>query len=94
MSEIQSLKGVFSSMMKHYRMNERLKEEEIKLLWEDIVGHYITKYTEKLSVKKGVLYVTIKSPALKSELQYAKTKLLKNLNEKMESNDIKKIHFY
>ena len=93
MSDSKPLKGVFEAMISRYKMKEHFKVEEIKSLWEEIVGTYIANYTEKLVVKNHVLYVKIKSPELRNELQYAKTKLIKNLNYKIGEDYIKDIKF-
>lgn len=90
---MKPLKGVFESMIEHYKMKEHFKVEQIKSLWEETVGTYIANYTEKLVIKKQVLYVTLKSPELRNELQYAKTKLIQSLNYKIGEEYIKDIKF-
>ncbi len=91
MSEMKPLKGVFQSMIEHYKMKDHFKVEQIKSLWEEMVGPYIAGYTEKLSIRNRVLYVKIKSPELRNELQYAKTKLIQNFNTELGENYIQDI---
>ena len=83
MSEMKPLKGVFEEMIKSYKMKDHFKVEQIKTLWKEVVGEYISNHTEKLVIKKNILYVKIDSPELRNELQYAKTKLIQNLNYKI-----------
>lgn len=80
-------------MIERYKMKDHFKVEQIKSLWEETVGAYIANYTEKLVIKKHILYVKLKSPELRNELQYAKTKLIKSLNHKIGEDYIKDIKF-
>ncbi len=93
MSDAKPLKGIFKTMIERYKMKDHFKVEQIKSLWEEIVGTYTSKYTEKLIIRKHVLYVKLKSPELRNELYYAKTKLIQSLNSRIGENYIKDIKF-
>lgn len=56
---------------------------EIKVInsWSKVVGPFIASHTIDLSIKNKVLFVRVDSDALRSELSYSKSLLLKNLNE-------------
>lgn len=58
-----------------------LDENIIIQKWKDVVGPFIAQYTTSLYINNGVLYVRMSSDALRHELNYSKTLLLKNLNE-------------
>ncbi|MFV0237518.1 MAG: DUF721 domain-containing protein [Flavobacteriales bacterium] len=90
---MKPLKGVFEMMIERYRMKDHFKVEQIKSLWEKIVGSYIASYTEKIGLRKHILYVKIKSPELRNELQYSRTKLIRNLNYTIGEDYIKDIKF-
>ena len=49
--------------------------------WPKVVGPFIASHTIDLSVKNHVLFVRVDSDALRNELSYSKSLLLKNLNE-------------
>ena len=49
--------------------------------WSKVVGPFIASHTIDLSIKNKVLFVRVDSDALRSELNYSKSLLLKNLNE-------------
>lgn len=59
--------------------------DEVKLIdsWPNVVGPFIASHTIDLSVKNGVLFVRVDSDALRSELGFSKSILLKNLNNKV-----------
>ncbi|MFV0531261.1 MAG: DUF721 domain-containing protein [Flavobacteriales bacterium] len=94
MSDTKPLKGVFEMMIERYKMKNHFKVEQIKSVWEEVVGTYIANYTEKLVVKDYVLHVKIKSPELRNELQYAKSKLIQNLNNQIGEYYIKDIELF
>ena len=55
---------------------------EIKVInsWPKVVGPFIASHTIDLSIKDGRLFVRVDSDALRSELSYSKSLLMKNLN--------------
>ena len=56
--------------------------DEVSIIkgWEKVVGPFIAQYTKDLYIKEGVLFVTLTSDSLRTELSYSKTTLMKNLN--------------
>jgi predicted nucleic acid-binding Zn ribbon protein len=55
---------------------------EIKVInsWPKVVGPFIASHTIDLSIKNNLLFVRVDSDALRSELSYSKSLLMKNLN--------------
>ena len=56
--------------------------DEVNIIkgWESVVGPFIAQYTKDLFIKEGVLFVSLRSDSLRSELSYSKSVLMKNLN--------------
>ena len=56
--------------------------DEVNIIkgWESVVGPFIAQYTTDLYIKEGVLFVSLRSDSLRSELSYSKSVLMKNLN--------------
>ena len=67
--------------------------DEIKVInsWPKVVGPFIASHTIDLSIKNNVLFVRVDSDALRSELSYSKSLLLKNLNEMVGKEMVKEI---
>lgn len=57
--------------------------DEIKLInsWPKVVGPFIASHTIDLSIKNKVLFVRVDSDALRNELNYSKSLLIRNLND-------------
>lgn len=56
--------------------------DEVNIIkgWESVVGPFIAQYTKDLYIKDGVLFVSLRSDSLRTELSYSKSVLMKNLN--------------
>ena len=67
--------------------------DEIRLInsWPKVVGPFIASHTIDLSIKDGRLFVRVDSDALRSELSYSKSLLMKNLNETVGKEMVKEI---
>ena len=67
--------------------------DEVKVInsWPQVVGPFIASHTIDLSIKNGVLFVRVDSDALRSELSYSTSLLLKNLNEMVGKEMVKEI---
>ena len=67
--------------------------DEIKLInsWPKVVGPFIASHTIDLSIKNQVLFVRVDSDALRNELSYSKSLLMKNLNERVGKEIVKEI---
>ena len=60
-------------------------------LWPQVVGPFIAKHTIDLSVKNHVLFVRVDSDALRHELNYSKSLLLKSLNDRVGKTVLQEI---
>ncbi len=68
-----------------------LDEQKALQSWSQVVGPFIATHTIDLSIKNQVLYVRVDSDALRHELNYSKSLLMKNLNERVGKEVIKEI---
>ncbi len=93
MTNDQTLKEAIEAWIAQYKYRDKFYEGKIINLWDSIVGVMISRETEQLYIKNKVLFVKLKSPALKFELEYAKTKLIKSLNKKADHEVITDIIF-
>lgn len=77
----QSLKDVIEELINTYRIGDKLNQTNVISLWDSVVGKMIARDTTHLYIKHRILYVKLNSPALREELGYARTKLIKSLNK-------------
>lgn len=72
-------------------LDKGLNQIEVKRAWSDQMGPAIEKYTTKIYLDKQTLFVRLSSAVLREELSYGKSQIIKNLNESMGKELIKKI---
>jgi predicted nucleic acid-binding Zn ribbon protein len=77
----QPLGSAIDEFLKTYNLQDRIDGIRITQAWEQVVGAMIAKHTTDLFVQKKTLFVYLDSPAIRHELSYAKTQIIKNLNE-------------
>ena len=74
-------------------MKSRLDETTITQKWEEVVGKTMAKYTRKVYVNKGILYVEVTSSVARNELVMNRSILIEQLNTVTGSETIKDIIF-
>jgi predicted nucleic acid-binding Zn ribbon protein len=93
-NEDQPLKHWIAEFVSAYRLKPRLTQVSVEKIWAGIAGRVIAKHTTGLSVRGRVLTVRLDSDALRTELSFAKTKLIRALNKKLGETLIDDIHFF
>lgn len=66
----------------------------IKAAWPEIMGESIKKYTGEMYFKGQTLFIEIKSPTLKSELNMSRKSLAQRLNNHINAQVITDVQFY
>lgn len=89
----QSLRQVIEELIEAYRLGDKLNQAWVISLWDNVVGKMIARDTTHLYIKHKTLYVKLNSPALREELGYAKSKLIKSLNKAAGAEVIEDIAF-
>ena len=85
------LKNLINTFLKKNKLEKGLLNIEVKKAWFDLMNNGVANYTSDVSLRNKTLYIKLSSPALKEELSYAKEKLIKLINEKMEEDVVEKI---
>jgi predicted nucleic acid-binding Zn ribbon protein len=86
-----TLKEALDEMLKTYRLDTKLSEMKVVTAWEKIMGSVITKYTQEVRVRDGILYVTVTSAAVKHELSYRRTEIAQQLNAECGADIIREV---
>lgn len=75
-------------------MTETVAEQRACYLWSEVVGPVINRYTFKRYVERGVMHVYLTSAALKNELSFNRSSLVKRINQAVGSEAITSIIFH
>lgn len=92
-SNEESLSNVIRQFLQVYNLEPKLDEMKIIDSWKKVVGQMIFSHTMDLSIEKSILFVKVDSDALRSELNYSKSLIIKNLNKEANKEIIKDIVF-
>ena len=79
--DVKPLGELIKEFYEQHRGLDYIDEVKAVNSWSKVVGPFIASHTIDLSVKNHVLFVRVDSDALRNELSYSKSLLLKNLNE-------------
>ena len=90
-SNDQVLSEVLKQMVNVFKLKPNLYKTKIENLWEEMMGKTIAGYTRELRLHNNVLYVTIESASLRSELHFGREKILKMMNEEIGEEFLKEV---
>ena len=79
--DVRPLGDLIKEFYELHRGAGYLDEQKAIQCWPKVVGPFIASHTIDLSIKNKVLFVRVDSDALRHELNYSKSLLLKNLND-------------
>ncbi len=89
-SEI-TIKEALEQMFSDYRISRKVDEARVVSAWTQVAGKLIARHTEKIYVKDQALYVKADNAALKHELSYHKTDLIRKLNKAVGKEVVKEM---
>ncbi|MDH6357564.1 DciA family protein [Parabacteroides sp. PF5-9] len=62
-------------------LHQKILESRIERAWGEVLGPMVMQYTRNIYIKNGVMYVSLSSSVLRSELTLCRERLVKSLNE-------------
>ncbi len=80
-SNENSVSELIELFMNQYGLGKKYGEFKLLQAWSQMMGPMIANRTTDLRIVNDVLIVQLNSASLKSELSYAKTKIVERLNE-------------
>jgi len=89
----EPLGDVIRQLLKVYGWESKLDEVKLINSWPKVMGKNIQQKTLDLHVEKKVLFVRLDSDALKHELSYGKSLIVKNLNDEAGKEVIREVVF-
>ena len=90
----ETISKLLSEFLRQEGLETPLMEYRIGQAWPEVGGASNSRYTGKLFVKNGILYVQIKSAPLRQNLSMSQSILTRKLNEAVGSQVISSIRFF
>lgn len=87
-----SLAEAIQAFLKNSRtIKSGVQALQIEEIWEQLMGKTIARYTDKIEIVQGKLFITSSTASLKDALRYEKEKIIKNVNEALGEVVIKDV---
>jgi predicted nucleic acid-binding Zn ribbon protein len=80
-SNLIKLGDAISQILKEEKLDIKLSRFSVKQNWKDVAGEMIAINTTDISFNNKIIFVTLKSAALKHEVSFRKEELLNNINK-------------
>lgn len=87
------LTAVMADMCRNIGMTEAYDQFKTLQIWDSVVGEAIAKVTMVEQIKDGDLYVRVRSPSWRMELNFRKKEIVTRLNGAIGREMIKTIIF-
>ncbi len=87
------LGDALKELMDQYQLNAKINEIKIYEAWDQMLGVAIAKHTVSKQLFGTKLLIKLDSAALRSELSFSKSKLVKSLNEAVGVEMVTEISF-
>ena len=92
-SNDQTLKEAVDSMLKAYRLDDKLHQIKLIDSWEKVMGPTVSNRTVDIKIYSKKLFVVLNSASLRQELFQEREKILNLLNDEAGATVIEEIVF-
>ncbi len=91
MSDSMSLGDALKMYLNQSRIKYSIQSLQIEDHWEKLMGPTISKYTDKIEIRKGTLFIYTTVAPLKNELVFQKDLIVQRINESMGEEMVKEV---
>jgi predicted nucleic acid-binding Zn ribbon protein len=81
-SQTQNISQIISSILKANGLEDKLAETRLIQSWEELLGKSVARLTKSMYIKNRILFVSLNSSVVRSELTMIKKDMIIRLNEK------------
>ena len=89
----EAIGDILHQMLRQEGIETPLNEYRLVQAWSEVMGEGIQHYTDDIFIRNRVLFVKLKSAALRAELMYNRQTLVHRLNSHVGAQVIEKIVF-
>jgi len=75
------MKDIMKQVIKENKLTKGIQQLSAQDAWGDMMGPGVTTYTESVTIQGKTLIVKLTSSALREELSYGKSNIIKMMNE-------------
>jgi len=82
---------IIRKLMKNPKLAEKMDELDTLDVWKELIGKNLQKFVVGAKMYKGNLHVKLSSSVLRNELNYKKSELKEQINQKLGKEIVKEI---
>ena len=89
-----AIREPLGKLMQSLGLGDRLREDDVKNAWHEIVGEFLATHSEPVALKEGILIVRVLQPTLHYELDRVwKPRLLQKLRQRFGARTVRDLKF-
>lgn len=88
----RTLKEAMDQLVDAFGLREKLDEQAIASLWDEMAGGMVAKHTVSVKLRRGKLYIKVDSAPLRQELVFLREGLINTINTRMGRPVVEHIH--
>lgn len=86
-----TLKEAMDRLVDAFGLREKLDEQAVASIWDDVVGGMVARHTVAVKLRKGKLYVKVDSAPLRQELTFMREALAATINQRIGRQVVEKV---
>jgi predicted nucleic acid-binding Zn ribbon protein len=91
MPDAISLGEALKKFLDKSRMKPAIQSMQIEDHWEKIMGETISRFTDKIEIRNGTLFIYTQIAPLKNELVFQKELIIERINESMGEKLVREV---
>jgi len=91
MPDAISLGEALKKFLDKSRMKPAIQSMQIEDHWEKIMGQTISKFTDRIEIRNGTLFIYTQVAPLKNELVFQKELIIERINESMGEKLVREV---
>lgn len=88
----QTVKEAMDRLVDAYGLREKLDEQAVASLWDELAGGMVAKHTVAVRLRRGKLHIKVDSAPLRQELTFMREGLANTINERMGRKVVDQVH--
>lgn len=86
-----TLAEAIDRLVDRYGLREKLDEQQVASLWDELAGGMVAKHTVAVKLRKGKLHIKVDSAPLRHELHFLRDGLRQTVNQRLGRDVVQEI---
>ena len=86
------MKEAVDRLVDAYGLREKLDEQAVASLWDELAGGMVAKHTVAVKLRKGKLHIKVDSAPLRQELTFMREGLANTINDRLGRKVVDQVH--